>query len=159
MEHWVRLWFLSIHALWVLILVKTSCRRGCGSISCWRIRTAESFGRTSEGRCYIATMTRSSFGGNSTSRAVRQRLSTLRPSIPSGCSSLSNGFPAAFRRPLALLCYRFRINNNGSAQALIRLAWPVFPETEIRESGLWLVNELYKEPLTPREAEELARAL
>jgi len=77
MEHWGRLWFLSIHALWVHILVKTSCRRGCGSISGWRIRTAESFGRTSEGRCYTATTTRSSFGGNSTSRAVRQRRSTL----------------------------------------------------------------------------------
>lgn len=33
------------------------------------------------------------------------------------------------------------------------------PKQKIRESGLWLVNELYKEPLSLHEAEELARAL
>ena len=31
------------------------------------------------------------------------------------------------------------------------------PKEKIRESGLWLVNELYKEPLTDRETQQLKR--
>jgi hypothetical protein len=31
------------------------------------------------------------------------------------------------------------------------------PKDKIRERGLWLVNELYKEPLTPAEFESLKK--
>ena len=33
------------------------------------------------------------------------------------------------------------------------------PKRKIRESGLWLVNELYKEPLSDKEIKELIRLL